>query len=100
MNTSLAIKRELWPKFVSACERQLESGGKRYALTDDKEATDLICEAVGNTYIIGNIIKYCLELKNSDPKIEQDFFKIAVWAFLLWVKEQDNLTGHDKGEDR
>ena len=98
MNTNLALKKALWPRFVEKCEKQIESGGKRYALTDRKEATDLICEAVGNEWIIGNIIKYLLEFKNDPMKIEQNFYKIAVWAFILWIREQENLTAEDKGE--
>jgi len=26
------------------------------------------------------------------------FFKIAVWAFIWWLKEKENLTQEDKGE--
>ena len=99
MNTNIETKLRLWPVFAAACERQLSSGGERYRLTKDKESTDLICEGFGNDWIGGTINKYTYEIKNSAPKIEQDFFKIAVWAFLWWIREQENLTGHDKGEE-
>ena len=99
MNTDLKKKKEMWPKFIKACESQFMCGGERYKLTDDKEFTDLVCEAAGNQWIGGNIIKYVGELINSSPKQEVDFFKIAVYSFLWWIKEQDGLTNRDKGEE-
>jgi len=100
MNTSIKQKKELWPKFVKACESQWICGGDRYKLTEDKEFTDLVCEAAGNQWIGGNIVKYTGEIINAEgPKLEVDFFKIAVYAFLWWIKEQDNLTGRDTGEE-
>jgi hypothetical protein len=103
MNTSIRMKKELWPKFVKACESQFMCGGERYKLGDggDKEFTDLVCEAVknGNNWVGQNIIKYCGEIFNSTPKPEVDFFKIAVYAFIWWLKEQENLTSQDKGEE-
>ena len=99
MNTSIRMKKELWPKFVKACESQWICGGDRYALSKDKEFTDLVCEVAGNNWIGGNIIKYTGEIINSDPKVEVDFFKIAVYAFIWWIKEQESLTGRDKGEE-
>ena len=98
MNTSVKQKEQLWPQFVKACESQWKCGGDRYALSEDKEFTDLVCEAVGNEWIGGNIMKYVGELINSEPKPEANFFKIAVYAFIWWIKEQENLTNGDKGE--
>ena len=99
MNTSIKQKKELWPEFVKACESQWKGGGERYALSENKEFTDLVTEAVGNIWIGGNIIKYVGEIKNTEPKPEVDFFKIAVWAFIWWLKERENLTQRDKGEE-
>lgn len=99
MNTSVKQKKELWPRFIKACESQWMGGGDRYALSDDKEFTDLICEAVGNGWIGGNIIKYVGEVNNTTPKPEVDFLKIAVWAFIWWIKEQGNMTQRDEGEE-
>lgn len=99
MNTSVKQKTELWPRFIAACKSQWESGGNRYALTEDKEFTDLICEAIGNKFCGGQIIKHAGELVNTNPKPEVAFFKIAVWAFIWWLKEQENLTGRDEGEE-
>jgi len=99
MNTSLEMKKEMWPKFVKACESQWICGGDRYRLAEDKEFTDLVCEAAGNQWIGGNIIKYAGEIINTNPKCEVNYFKIAVYAFIWWLKDQENLTKRDKGEE-
>jgi len=99
MNTSIKQKKELWPQFVKACESQWACGGERYALGEDKEFTDLICEAFSNDFCGEQIMKHLGELKNTNPKTEVGFFKIAVWAFIWWLKEWDNLTQRDKGEE-
>jgi len=102
MNTSIKQKKELWPLFIKACESQFMCGGERYALGEDKEFTDLVCEAVGDGWILGNIIKYCGEILN-DKKVgnpqEVNYFKIAVYSFLAWIKQQDSgFEQTDKGE--
>lgn len=103
MNTSLKQKMEKWPAFIAACKSQWECGGTRYALTEDKEFTDLVCEAAGNEWIAGTIIKYCGEIINlrkfGEPVPEVDFFKIATYAFIWWLKENEHLTERDKGEE-
>jgi len=103
MNTSIAQKEQFWPDFVRACESQWRCGGKRYALTNDKEFTDLVCEAVGNEWIAGNIIKYAGEIvntKRADGLItEVNFFKIAVYAFIWWLKEKEQEVSRDEGEE-
>jgi len=99
MNTSIRLKTEKWPEFIKACESQWKCGGKRYALTENKEATDLVCEVAGNQWIAGNLVKYTMELINTTPKPEVNFFKIAVYAFIWWLKEQENLSQEDKGEE-
>jgi len=99
MNTSIKQKKELWPEFVDACKAQWECGGERYALSDNKEFTDLICEAVGNSFCASQILKHTGELLNENPKPKVGFHKIAVWAFLWWLKEQENLTQVDRGEE-
>lgn len=103
MNTSIKLKRKLWPEFVKHCESQWCQGGERYALTEDKEFTDLVCEVAGNEWILGNIVKYVGEIVNAkkfgDKVPEVDLFKIAVYAFIYWLKEQGNFTDRDKGEE-
>jgi hypothetical protein len=72
-------------------------GGNRYALSEDKEMTDLVCELAGNEWILGNIVKYAGEYKNE--RYEHDLVKIATYAFLLWIKDQGTFnTNSDEGE--
>lgn len=103
MNTNLETKKKFLPEFFKAIEKQIVSGGERYALTKDMEYTDFITMVAGNIWIGGNILKYVGEIKNTiennEPAPEQDFFKIATWAFLWWLKEKENLTLRDKGEE-
>lgn len=82
--------------FLVACKSQWEGGGKRYALEEDKEYTDLVCEIAGNIWIGGNIVKYAGEIFNykqfNEALPEVDFFKIAVYAFIWWLKEFKHPT--------
>ena len=102
MNTSIKLKKAYWPQFVKACESQWIGGGDRYALSEDKEFTDLIYE-IDPSFIGSTIIKYCGEIINlrrageSVPTV--NFFKIGVYGFLWWLKEQENMTDRDKGEE-
>jgi len=103
MNTSLALKEKYWPDFVKACESQWKCGGTRYALSENKEFTDLVCEAVGTGFIGGTMIKYIGEVINMKKHGEQipevNFFKLAVYSFIWWLKEKENVTDRDKGEE-
>jgi hypothetical protein len=86
-NTNLKIKEKYFPLFVSQIRDQLMKGAKKYAQSDEKEWTDLICDAVGTKeYIIGCIMKYSGRIVNGDPRQEEDVFKIATYAYLLWLK--------------
>lgn len=87
---------ELLSNFIEACKSQWVSGGKRYALEENKEYTDLVCEVAGNIWIGGNIIKYAGEIYNAkrfnEPIPEVDFFKITVYSFLWWLKEFKSMN--------
>jgi len=78
-------------EFVNACESQWRIGGKRYAYGEDKEWTDVVCEIVGNQWIGGNILKYAGEIDNykklGELLPEVNFYKIAVYTFIWWLKE-------------
>jgi len=82
--------------FVKACKSQWVCGGDRYALEENKEFTDLVCEIAGNIWIGGNIIKYSGEIWNSkrhgEPIVEVNFFKIAVYSYIWWLKEVKHPT--------
>lgn len=81
----------LFNRFVAACESQWRIGGKRYAYGEDKEWTDVVCEIVGNAWIGGNILKYAGEIDNykklGELLPEVNFYKIAVYIFIWWLKE-------------
>lgn len=107
MNTSVKQKKKYWPQFVKACRSQWIGGGKRYALGEDKEFTDLVCEAgreYGDNWILQNIIKYAGEIMNAkfageNPQ-EVNYFKISVYAFIAWLKQIDKgFSNRDKGEE-
>jgi len=111
LNTSIKQKEKHWEKFVEMCVNQWREAGNRYALTEEKEFTDLVCEAVassgghGEDWIAGNIIKYCGEIMNEkrlgNPVPEANFPKIAVWSFIWWLKHMGvyPFTKRDKGEE-
>jgi len=106
MNTSLKCKEKFWPDFIRACESQWKMGGKRYALAEDKEFTDLVCEVggeTGDTWIGQNIVKYIGEIINTEKfsgKVpEVNFFKIAVYAFIWWLKKKEKMDNKDRGEE-
>ena len=76
--------------FMDNVWRQVESGGRRYVYSKDKEWTDHVCEIAGLSWIGGNIVKYCGEIQNDikrgkSPQ-EVNFYKIAAYAFIWWVK--------------
>lgn len=81
----------LFNRFVAACESQWRIGGKRYAYGEDKEWTDVVCGIVGNRWIGGNILKYAGEIDNykklGELLPEVNFYKIAVYIFIWWLKE-------------
>ena len=98
-NTNLEVKKKFLPKFVKMMEKQLLSGGKRYALSGNKEFTDLICEAGGEKgviWVMQTIMKYCGELINCVlydlPIPAEDFPKIAVYAVIGMIKLEDFLV--------
>jgi hypothetical protein len=90
------MEKDSLGNFLIACKSQWEGGGKRYALEEDKEYTDLVCEVAGNVWIGGNIVKYAGEIFNykifGEKLPEVDFFKIAVYAFIWWLKEFKHPT--------
>jgi len=88
MDTNVRIKEALLPVFVDLIKNQCLKGGNKYALGNEREWTDLICEAFGTKeFILSNIMKYSGRIKNGDSRAPEDVIKIGTYAFLLWVKE-------------
>jgi len=87
-NTGLTVKRDNFEKFIKLISNQFEHGGEKYALGEDKELTDWVCElAPGNTgvdWILQTMAKYLGRFKN--VKRERDLLKIATYAYICWIK--------------
>jgi len=87
-NTNLKEKRDNYQMFVNLIREQFEHGGEKYALLEDKEFTDIICEFVpgstGVDWILGTVLKYLGRFKNLQR--EKDLLKISTYCYILWLK--------------
>jgi len=93
-NSSLKEKKENFDKFVKLIRNQLEHGGDKYQLLEDKEMTDLICEFVpgktGVDWVLGTCLKYLGRFKNFGQ--EKDLLKITAYMYLIWIKAGFHLS--------
>ena len=101
--TTIKSKRKYFPIFVELMRDQFEYGGKKYAQSEEKEATDLICEAWGMEWRLGEMNKRLLRFKNLQR--EKDMLKLAVEAFLVWLQMgfhllKDNAHDTDTGNEK
>ena len=71
-------------KFVKLIEDQFMYGGKKYALEERRESTDVIFDIFGANWLYGTISKYCFRWKNLQR--EKDILKIACYSYILWLK--------------
>lgn len=103
--TNLEIKKAALPVFIELIEDQLQYGGTKYQATDEKEATDVICEVFGLEWRLGEMMKRILRFRN--VRRERDLLKLAAEAFLVWVQmgfhevddtDHDADTWNEKGE--
>ena len=87
-NTNLKEKRDNYQMFVNLIREQFEHGGEKYALVEDKEFTDIICEFVpgdtGVDWVLGTVLKYLGRFKNLQR--EKDLLKISTYCYILWLK--------------
>lgn len=83
-DTNLEMKRKHFPVFVELMREQFEFGGTKYAQGDKREATDLICEAWGLEWRLGEMNKRLLRFKNLQR--EKDMLKLATEAYLVWLQ--------------
>lgn len=60
-------------------------GGKKYAHSDKREATDIISE-FDPKFGYASIMKYIMRDDNDDPRAEEDHAKIATYIFIMWIK--------------
>lgn len=82
--TNLKVKQKHIETFLNLIKDQINYGGKKYAHSEQKEATDLIVEIFGIKWLLGTIFKYLLRFDNQ--KREKDLLKIAAYCFILWLK--------------
>lgn len=98
-NTNIKAKKENFDKFSNLIKNQFIHGGDKYALSDEREFTDSICEFTpGNTgvdWILGTIMKYLGRFKNFQR--EKDLLKIVTYCYLIWIKMGYHLNEeHDE----
>ena len=70
--------------FTELIKDQIIYGGKKYALNDKKESTDVLFEKHGKNWLFGTMDKYCFRYKNLIR--EEDLLKIAAYSYVLWLK--------------
>jgi len=71
-------------KFIDLIKNQFEYGGKKYALSDTRESTDILFDKHGKNWLFGTIDKYTFRYKNLSR--ERDLLKIACYMYILWLK--------------
>jgi len=102
-NTSIKQKRDNFEKFSNLIRDQFEHGGEKYALLEDKEFTDIICEFVpgdtGVDWVLGTVLKYLGRFKNFQR--EKDLLKISTYCYIMWLKMGCHLKQeHDEDTKR
>ena len=71
-------------KFIKLVEDQFLYGGKKYALNDERESTDVLFDKHGKNWLFGTIDKYTYRFRNLAR--ECDLLKIATYVYILWLK--------------
>lgn len=72
-------------KFNELVADQFRYGGVKYALSDERESTDVLFERYGQNWLFGTMDKYCFRFRNLAR--ERDLLKIACYAYILWLKK-------------
>lgn len=89
MQTVLEEKKRRAREFFNLVEKELVTGGDKYALSPGKEATDLICEVLpgrtGVDPIMSNILKYIFRFVNEER--ESDIVKMGAYLSIVWSKK-------------
>lgn len=76
-------------KWFEEIRGQFEYGGKKYAQTETKEATDCLFDDFGKNWLFGTLAKYVKRYSNLAR--ERDLLKIACYCFILWLKRGFHL---------
>lgn len=87
-STNLKTKKDNFDKFVELIKNQFEHGGVKYSSSEEREFTDIVCEAFPGTtgvdWVLGNCLKYLGRYRNFGR--EKDLLKIATYMYILWLK--------------
>lgn len=75
--------------FQELVVQQFAYGGKKYAQSTEKEATDCLFDTHGFRWLVGTIDKYTYRYKNLAR--ERDLLKIATYMYILWLKRGFHL---------
>jgi hypothetical protein len=99
LNTNIKLKKQYWKYFSNIIEKQFSHGGKKYALTEDMEATDVVCMMnpgkTGVDWVLQTIAKYAFRFIMF--RRERDLIKIATYCYIAWLKCGFHLL--DKHDD-
>ena len=82
--------------FESLIRDQLAFGGIKYANTNEKEVTDVLCEDFGIRGLLWTLGKYIFRFRNQGK--EKDLLKIGAYAYILWLKRGFHINPHGTDE--
>ena len=83
--------------FNDLIREQFVYGGKKYALTTQRESTDQLFDDFGCNWLLGTMAKYCKRYKNLAR--ERDILKIACYCYILWLKKGYQITSKGLSTD-
>ena len=82
--------------FFNLVKDQFCYGGKKYAKTNKKEATDILFERHTHRWLVGTIDKYTFRYANLER--ERDLLKIATYMYILWLKRGFHINSKGLGK--
>ena len=87
-STTVETKRKHFQEFCDLIKNQFYHGGDKYKGNEEKEFTDMICEAFpgqsGVDWALGTCMKYLGRYKNFGR--EKDLLKISTYMYIIWLK--------------
>ena len=87
---SIPPKLKRFEEFTELMKTLALQGTEKYsgAETNQKETIDIIPDVLGEegytNFVLGDLLKRIIRFKNQ--RRERDLVKIALWAYLLWMR--------------